>query len=488
MGKNTKRKNTNAKKDILKQNNARLNEIMKTCFTRLFNISLSKCLNEYSEETMNKAIDEIRDVYYSMDKKEVEGITDERYFIDLLNYTCEIMTLVRIKGTIYKDDSTFFINKVRDMHNENNIGYELYVFASKVGILLENEELYSKENRYLIPAISDITDAIFLFLETSITFIHKFKNYKMVEFYEKDSNIELKYEKTLAFAQEVIDSAYKDMIKGEYNTNFKLITEEITSKMHKIYSNYICRDFNSEYYLEWSGGIIFEQLYNLPIINSEGKAIPLNDLLKIPDERKYVYSKEGIRFDFLEEDSDISHIDMIESKEYIYVNIFFKNNGGIFILNPAKENKTTEFTAKIFKYPFRIEKQLLKDKKDLADLLKAIQSVGYDVGQTKMTMTMIALIKTLILNCIYCAYYDFKIFNGVVKVSNRTTSKHNKKQGRNSGFRVGYIRKLPMGYNMSDEAKLNAKKADIIEIPQGYTYVKSVDADDEPSKKVIKIK
>ena len=59
---------------------------------------------------------------------------------------------------------------------------------------------------------------------------------------------------------------------------------------------------------------------------------------------------------------------------------------------------------------------------------------------------------------------------------------------RTESFRIAHIRKLPVGSKMSENAKMEAKKAGFSYIEDGYTFVRANNLDKEPTeKKIIKI-
>ena len=87
----------------------------------------------------------------------------------------------------------------------------------------------------------------------------------------------------------------------------------------------------------------------------------------------------------------------------------------------------------------------------------------------------------------YSAYYNPRLFASDVKMF---TVNRKEKGGykRTESFRIAHIRKLPVGSKMSENAKLEAKKAGFGYIEEGYTFVRASHLDKEPtSKKIIKI-
>ena len=281
--------------------------------------------------------------------------------------------------------------------------------------------------------------------------------------------------------------------------------ELVNASIHRIYSNYMSKDIHPEFFEETKGFIGLNKIYELPIVHDKEKMIPFDKLVNIPNGRKYAFSKAGVRFEFLNKEQNIDYIDMIETKDSISLNVYVINNGGFYITSkvysgaewmvnaPNKKlgrNDIREVDTKLIRIPFYIRKEDLSSANTYEDMMRAVSSVGYSlVPDDNVIVHFMVGVMTLILCCIYSAYYDLNIFKSSLRLYNKSES-HKSGYNRTSGFRVAHLKRLPVGSKASEEAKQNAKKEGFDVIPDGYTFVRASYATnpDNEVKKIIKIK
>lgn len=501
MAKKSK-KATNKEKSI----DDKLNLAMRLLHGSAVNTMGSHCVNSFSESLVMGVISEIKNIYYTMDKKEVEGLVYEGYFMELLNIVEEILFLIYSGNENISEEVQYFKKKIIDMYKAEDLKYELYIYLNKVCFLLENPLLYGETTKGRIygNVAKIITDILFCFFLYATTFVLKHKNKKMNCFIEKDGHIEIKYENGQLLPNEIVESLYESMktnstLTDKQHKSFQIVFES----MHRIYSNYLGRFIDDEFYEEDKGYLDVKKEYTFPIINTE-REISIEKLSQIPFNRKYAFSSSGIRFEFTNKKESIDHIDIVEKPDMFNINVFVINSGGINVVknyvniddewgarkellkNRKDINSEEKVNSKIIRLPLYINKEKLKNAKDFDSIIKSFCILGYRPKPSQNTDKFYADIFRVVLNCLYSALYDLHIFKNTFTMYNKVASNKGGYQ-RNSGFRVAHIRKLPKGQKISAESIQNAKKEGFVDIPEGYTFVKA-SITNETDKKVVKIK
>lgn len=479
----------------------KVNRIVRLYSMKIVNISANQCISMYPSSTVEKVFADLKNKFYILDKKEVAGLIDDMYFLEIFNYVEELFIMLYSNNTRLLEYTEFYRKKIIELHKKNDIQYELFVYMSKVCFLLENvgETVVEREISKLI------TDLLFGFYQSILTYIHKFKNCKMKEFYEVEGKVYLKYDKIKAFPEELIDSIHSNLQNDILLTSKqqKLLIAYLEG-LNRVYSNFAGRHINPEFYEEMKGHLSLESNYDVPLVDELEKYVSIDKLFDLPNGRKYAFPNSGVRFEFLNKKKCIESIDMKESKDIIYFNVFLRNKGDIsikkvlnddeFLKDDLAYNKALEnfpdkkVTTSKIKLPFYIRKESLGTIKTLKELPKIISVVGYLPVKNNYSEILYNKLGLLILACLYCAYCDLNLFKDEIKLYNRA---NNKASGynRSSGFRVAHLRKLPVGEKASEEAKRNAKKDGFDNIPEGYTYVReSYSVNDKENKKIVKIK
>lgn len=490
-----------------KTNDEKLNLIMRRVHGRSLNILGEECLKNFTSNTIMEVINEMKNVFYEMDKREVSGFINDYYFMELLNYTEEMFMLMYSGKVNISQEMEFYRKKVVELHKKYNIRFEMYIYVNKIGVLFENYKLYpSNKGSYYSLVAKAITDLMFVFYQYASTYVLKIKNKKMKEFVKKGDNIEIKYDNANLISPEILDSTYTAIMNrlpvGEKQM---AAIESVNASLHKIYSNYMSKDIHPDFFEETKGFIGLNKIYELPIVHDKEKMISFDDLVNIPNGRKYAFSKAGVRFEFLNKEQNIDYIDMIETKDSISLNVYIINNGGFYITNKVYSgaewminasnkklgrNDIKDVDTKLIRIPFYIKKEDLSNATTYEDMIRAVNSVGYSpVPDDDIAIHFMMSLIILILCCIYSAYYDLNIFKSSLRLYNKSTS-NKLGYNRTSGFRVAHLKRLPVGSRASEEAKQNAKKEGFDVIPDGYTFVRASYAtnSENEAKKIIKIK
>ena len=449
-------------------------------------------------------IAKIKDIFYTLDKREAEGLVYDRYFMDILNITEEIFMLLYSERKDISEETNFYRKKIVDLYRTENLKYELYIYLNKVCFLLEQPALYGDDHIAILygGAAKAVTDFLFAFFQYSSTYVLKYKNKKVHSFVEKEGHVEIKYEKGQLMPTEIVESLYGSIMNGEYlneKQNKAIVT--VNQSINRIYANFLSKFTNEEFYEEYKGFVVFEKQYTLPIINTE-KEVPIGKLISMPENRRYIFPSSGVRFEFLNKRTNIDYIDIVESKNIVSVNVYVINNGGINIIkNYVNTDNTPEdninysnrdinsrerITSKVIKFPFYIKKDELKRATDEDSLYKSINVLGYMPASSGATEDFFYDLFKLILNCLYSSYYDLNIFKSIIKMSNKSKG-YSGGEHKSNTFRIAHIRRLPEGQKASKETLLNAKKQGFENIPEGYTFVRA-HIENEPHKKIVKVR
>lgn len=479
-----------------------VNRIIRLFSMKMTNVSASQCVNICSATTIEKIFTNLKDKFYVLDKREVEGLIDDTYFLEIFNYVEEIFMMIYSDKENLPECIEFYKNKIVKMHKENDIHYELFIYMSKVCFLLESEGETAIERK----VSSLITDALFAFYQSILTYVHKFKNYKMKEFYEKDNRVYLKYDKVKAFPEELISLIYSNLKNDILLTDKqqKLLVTYMED-LNRVYSNFSGRHINPEFYEEMRGHLSLESDYEVPLVDELERYVSIEKILDLPNGRKYAFPNSSVRFEFLNKKKCVELIDMKESKDMICFNVFIRNKGDITIKkvvndtefwgdDPSRYKKALKtlpdekVTTSKLKLPFYIKKKDLGTINALKDIPKIVNVIGYLPIEGNYSEILYKKLVVLVLACLYCAYCDLNLFKDEVKLYNRASDK-TLGYNRSSGFRVAHLRKLPVGEKASEDAKRNARKDGFNDIPEGYTYVRETySIKDNENKKIIKIK
>lgn len=95
-----------------KTNDEKLNLIMRRVHGRSLNILGEECLKNFTSNTIMEVINEMKNVFYEMDKREVSGFINDYYFMELLNYTEEMFMLMYSGKVNISQEMEFYRKKL----------------------------------------------------------------------------------------------------------------------------------------------------------------------------------------------------------------------------------------------------------------------------------------------------------------------------------------------------------------------------------------
>lgn len=510
MAKNKKR----VDKSKSKKGDDKVNLIIRLNQGENTNIFINECIKSYPLSLIKNIINQIKDVYYRMDKREVDGLVDESYFMVIFNYVEELFLTIDIDKNIdFVERSTYYRKKIVEFHKDNDIKWELFIYINKVSVLLENPRLYENEKYNTerdLKIVKAITDVLYCFYMYCFTYVEKVKNKKFKCFRKEDSHVVLEYENRIFAEPELLQGTYYAMSNRIPVTEKQYkCTASIIAEIDRIYANFVSQKINADYYKEVQGFLTHKGETKLPIVYDESKMLSEDLLNKIPFGRKYAFSSAGVRFNFLNKDDGVDYIDMVESKDSISLNVYLINDGNFYTTKrdvngldwvESEEIKAAmdksfkkpiaeKVTGKRIKIPFYMQKDSIKETDTIYDKLAYLSPIGYvpDKSDSKSLELFTGLAK-LVLCCIYCAYYDLNVFKGILNIGGRERKNNENALPRHraSSFRVAHLRKLPVGRKASAESLANAKKEGFDYIEEGYTFVRAF-VPNENEKKVIDI-
>lgn len=468
---------------------------------------ISEICSKYEEEFVFEVLNYMKDIYYTMDKEYCDGLVDQMYFMDMINYTEELFILAFSKKINVVDEISYFRKKFVSKLKENGIKFELFIYASKVGVLYENIKLYPKNLDFLyVEIVKSITDILFLFAQYITTYNCPFKNYEIDAFdFNDDGHVDIKYTKMPMLMLEHINIVNKYLNhETRFSDKYEVYVDKMSKQIHRAYANFMSRDIDKEYYDEFVGYLNLDKPYDFQLFDENKFILNDTEIMKIPYNRMYAIPSTGIRFEFLDKEKCVEHIDMKEGKEHINFNVYVNNTGGmstcrllsseigqVDMIGSGEESslvKKEVIKSKIIKISFFIEKAELDKADTLEKKLETLRCVGYMPNLENFSCLFFENIRMVIFGCIYAAYYNPNVFNNELKLFHKT---NNKKDGytRQSGYRVEHLKKLPDGQHASSQAIAFGKQLGF-DVPEGYTFVRAsnLEEKEKSNKKVVKIK
>lgn len=213
------------------------------------------------------------------------------------------------------------------------------------------------------------------------------------------------------------------------------------------------------------------EVRNFPLKNNGSYLIDDSFLFNFYNLRKYAIPYTGVVLDVIDTTKDVERITVNENELNFVVIIHLKINENV-IVESFNYKKTFPIVCYVSK-TFNIENPSGND---------------FILANQFLFNAPIKDILYLALASIYVVICDTKIMLSHFRVSERNKSTHLKT--RESGYRVGHIRRLSGNSKMSKEAFQNAKREGFSYIPEGYTFVRSsgIDKLHSDSPKTIKIK
>lgn len=466
---------------------------------------------KYSEEELLNNIVEFKDAVASFgDTRCFNYCSIEEVFIMI-----DKMQDIILSYSVSSEDKWFLFNQLKesivDFFEKEDIGVESIPIGYMISGMITNQ--LSDTNAEKIETLNELGTLFIFFVWYINTFTVKFKNKKIAEITEDSNNkINIKYINSVICDDKTVELVRKTNIDNRKSIGelFNLIVSEIVSPIKAFYSDeFIINNDNKDIEM-----IIFTEKHTpCPFIKDGKFLLSMDDIMNIPDKRKYGIPSEGTKFEFLNKDSGFDWIEMREIKESVVFKINLINKGNILYLDrknhydwitevssrnnifdsSGAERFAKPLIDKNLKLTMIIKKKDIYENNSLNEIVKKAKMTGTELyNDNRDTMYEMLNITLVCLSCMYLAYYNPNMLNGDVRLYNIVNKK---KSGYKKGdsYRVPYIRKLPAGYKMSESALNEAKKEGFYNIPEGYTFVSahevkcSVDSK-KKNQKTIKIK
>ncbi|KZL89163.1 hypothetical protein [Clostridium magnum] len=391
------------------------------------------------------------------------------------------------------------------------------------------------------PLLTFLIDTIFLYVMILVTYKIKIKNNKFLGLVERNESFEIKYGKDqviskdafvkLSEIEEKVEFVYSHKGFCEFfNSYFELSKSILQISVDKFRENivklgpgfsyneakyvYLKESFSRAYPFIETKEFKINRIFNDPRESVECNFMLLdNNLSDILGNRKYALGKNGAIIEFLNKNKAVDFVEVVENNEDYYFKVRYFNSKGI--LYEHNINEVTSFARKVnLEYTDHI---ITCNKEEVNSLISKIANDGLEanlkvISKLFQTCNYIFIVDyeavkqkkitnqeytnnhehkikqgVMLLNCLYVLYCDIK--NKEVRIYNRKIEDSPKgTRIVRAVYRTAYIRKLPEGWQVSDEAKSNAGRLSVI-LPDGYTFVREhIPPERKDSKRVVKIK
>lgn len=463
-----------------------------------FNIKrlMNKNLKSYSFDEIHSSIQLLKEGYNTIIDEPILEYMSYVDFCTYIDYIGDLYLATDSGGNRFNTVLKGIKNRIVPKLQESDTKWEFFISLNRIGAKLE---VYSSRPDMNIIGITQITTAIMLIFSIYITtYIIKMKNKTISKFYDDNGHINIQYGPKELLTREEVD-ALISISEFETPKLFSKAIQKVIAEVDIQSSNYSVADIAQEYLSLSSQSClkIDKDLGEYPFTIDGSNLISIDDLKSLPNNRLYAIPSSGIRFEFLNKDKNIDYIEMKESKGKLVFCINLINNGGIYVgsdtetlLQIDPENCSIyEYKEKSLKIPFTLSIKHLESAWTLESIVfnsKFIATtpiVNTDIFKEELKKWMYTC-----LCCVYMAYYNPKMFENMIRLHNidRTKKSGYSKQ---ENYRVAHLRKLPIGYKISEEAIKEAAKNGFNYIPEGYTFVSASNLAKEPeSKRVITIK
>lgn len=211
-----------------------------------------------------------------------------------------------------------------------------------------------------------------------------------------------------------------------------------------------------------------------------------SDFLNLKNKKKYAMPSDGCIINFLRDDVCFKSALVQDLKHTYKFTIDFKENiftgegdvpvnSGVFYFN--KEDLNDFINVDITEDDFIISNN--------SSLYYSEESQPIENISNTNSLAFILSLNICLVGCLHTIYVD--INNSDVQLCNVEHSNNRMFSARQTSYKTAYIRRLPNGWNASEEAKQRAKAVDII-LPQNYTFVREHIPEDEKAIRTINIK
>lgn len=437
-----------------------------------------------------KILEELKDKAYLYEKTKGVIKLDNIILVEFINYIEEMIFLCNREDRNVSEILLVYKERITNMMKEHGISLELFIVISDyfdvVKINNASKQGYSCSRIMSFMELIAFYCALFrITLKNKlIESICVLDNELFIKYGSKPvvSNDELRALETKA----VSDKDYKrrNTVRMKIAMYYQERLPESDGEISLIDSS----DLTDIYFRNVNLNIPFEDKKEFILNKLNG-----NFLL----ERRYGVQTSGVLLDVISKNKDIDSILVREDKINFYLDIKIKSTANVFTrlardeYDYEIEAKSTEFYNPLsdgYSVPKKnhvniravLNKEALNSN-DKNDCLKIPRVMIYGVNSENILLQLIYLAIT----SVYVAVCDNDICKSEVRLHSVINNKGFYTKAKY--YRVGYIRRLPVGQKMSDIAKENAKKEGFVYIPEGYTFVSAANIA-LSKEKVIKIR
>lgn len=201
--------------------------------------------------------------------------------------------------------------------------------------------------------------------------------------------------------------------------------------------------------------------------------------------KKYAMPKNGCCIEIQDENSDCYKAEVMDIGDSYKFNIFLRKS----IKNEYNEfiDKTTLYISKELVSYYSANMKYLIESNFMIKEAFVYHDLSPGLGGENNERNKLFVLGSNIfmILCLYFIFVDINNSNITISNINNGNSKLCKNT-KNVEYKTAYIRRLPVGFNASSEAKKRALDADIV-LEEGYTFVREFKSKDENMRK-IKIK
>lgn len=508
------------------------------------NLYINICCNIYEQkENVQSVSSSAVDLLYS----ELEKLDKINYAkaICILSDFEDFMYLI-CEHVKYKDTMTMISIQER-IHNDKNIRF---VLENAVKRLKDNNINLKEIFDFLIDSAYGVSKFISLnFLEGVIasymmllaSYMIKIKNNKFLGLVEKDGVFKAKYGNEqilskdtlikLSGIEDKIKFIFKNKVFVEFFNDFLKLPQSTISldiAKDKKVVNKLGHGFEYEkdrYVLlkkPFNSAYPFIQTKKFNVINASNTnrnkvecefMLADNNLEDILNNRKYAIGKNGAIIEFINKNKAVDFIEVLETEEEYYFKVrYFNINDALYEYDiSGREESKAKINSRY------IDNILSCKKEKVNNIINEIVKCGMEralhlfsqlfrehnyifvhnhkavrensVNNQEYTNAQEHKIKQgfMLLNCLSVLYCDIK--NREVKIYSRKVEEDsNGTRVLRDTYRTAFIRKLHTGWQISDEAKNNAERLDVI-LPEGYTFVREhIPVENKEIKRVVRVR
>ena len=395
----------------------------------------------FVEETVSNVIEHIKELTI---KNINEGVLG-KYTIDKLNiikiydYISETLVLYLVYKKSIDECINHIKNKMIDIIGDDAV---LYLYITDYSCLKYLNSDYSKvlkDEKYAIP---QCINTMILYMAT---YSMKLENHMIDSIVEEDGKLIYKYSKDIILKENIIEYLISKVTTDDISEKELSFLDLIKIQRVSAFNKFLPTLSDDERkFLKTTGYLYNINKYNKALMpfrrDADNWLMGDKTIGNFISDRKYAIPSKGICFTF-KDNFYISKIEMKENINNIIFNIHIKNNDNIYVTKLKEEEKCNEREIVI---PRMISKE---------GLFSVEQDDWYnDVGCIVSNEPFAEDLIYLLFCCTYIAYVNPNFNTNIVTLSN---IKDTESSGfaKESYYRIGHIRKLPKGYNMSEDAK-----------------------------------